>query len=232
MTVRWRRRTFDAAGLTEYPAGPALSRLAGEQKVYVTTPGYDNIGEILTSMGVEFEPFRGEFDCNLLFVNCGTADRVDPRALAEYVRGGGCVYASDHEDALISEAFPGVFDFAGHHGSRCQLTADVLDPELRGIIGERITIEFDMGIWATMRDGRAEVLLRSPQGPIMVYAEHGEGSIFFTSFHNKAQLSDHEKQLLQLLVAKQFSTTTHQSLEQTSRALGLSLDAIRRGIAH
>lgn len=79
---RWRRRVMDSTGATEYPPGPHLSRI-GQQKVFVTRPGYDNIGEILTSMGVEFEPFEGAFDCSLLFVNCGIPDRVDPRGLAE-----------------------------------------------------------------------------------------------------------------------------------------------------
>src|SRR5664279_1738297 len=95
MKSRWHRRVFDAVGLTEYPPGPNLVRL-GAQKVYVTRPGNDNIGEILTSMDVEFLPFLGTFDCSLLFVNCGTPDQIDPGKLAEFVRAGGCLYASDH----------------------------------------------------------------------------------------------------------------------------------------
>jgi hypothetical protein len=235
MAIRWRRRLIDSIGLTEYPAGPNLSRF-GQQKVYVTRRGYDNIGAILTSMGVEFEPFTGAFDCTLLFVNCGTPDRVNPKALAEFVRRGGCVYASDHTDRLISKAFPGVFSFGGHIGDSGHVDADVVDPELRDVLGPRIEIEFDMNTWAVLRRGRAEPILVAAKGgyqagrPIMAYAEYGEGSIFFTSFHNKAQTSDREKALLQLLVVKQFSTSSHQSFEQTGRALGLSLDAIRKGL--
>jgi len=233
MKSRWRRRTFESVGLTEYPPGPNLERLGGQQKVYVTQPGSDNIGEILASMGVEFEPFRGAFDCTLLFVNCDTPDQVDPRALAEFVRAGGCLYASDHADRLITQAFPGIFDFGGHVGNTGQVTVDVLDPELRDVLGPRITIEFDMPVWSVLLGGRAEPLLLSAKGsqqagrPIMAYAEYGEGSIFYTCFHNKAQTSDREKQLLQLLVVKQFSTTSHQSFEETGRALGLRLDEIR-----
>ena len=121
MRSRWRRRVFDSDGLTEYPPGLHLARL-GHQKVFVTRPGNDNIGEILRSMGVEFETFQGSFDCSLLFVNCGTPDHVDPRALAEFVRQGGCVYASDHADNLIGRAFPGIFDFGGHVGNRGRIT--------------------------------------------------------------------------------------------------------------
>ncbi|WP_322613901.1 hypothetical protein [Dermacoccus abyssi] len=61
----------------------------------------------------------------------------------------------------------------------------------------------------------------------MAYAEYGAGSIFFTCFHNKAQTSDREKRLLQLLVVKQFSAKSHQSFEQAGKSLGLALDEIR-----
>jgi hypothetical protein len=232
---RWRRRVMDSMGITDYPTGPHLSRL-GQQKVFVTRPGNDNIGEILTSMDVEFEAFQGSFDCSLLFVNCGTPDHIDPGALAEFVHSGGCVYASDHADTLVAQAFPGVFDFGGHSGSRGQVAADVIDPELRGVLGNRIEIEFDMGAWAVLQGGRAEALLISAKGsqqaglPIMAYAEYGEGSIFYTCFHNKAQTSDREKRLLQLLVVKQFSAKSHQSFEQAGRSLGLALDEIRNDL--
>lgn len=84
-----------------------------------------------------------------------------------------------------------------------------------------------------LRGGKAEPPLflakGSQQGglPIMASAEYGEGSVFYTCFHNKAQTSAREKRLLQLLVVEQFSTTSHQSFERTGRALGLSLDEIR-----
>jgi hypothetical protein len=105
-------------------------------------------------MGVEFEPFQGVFDCTLLFVNCGTPDQVDPSESAEFVRAGGCVYASDYTDGLITHAFPGVFEFAGHVGDSGHVTADVLDPELRDVLGRKITIEFDMPAWSVLRGGR------------------------------------------------------------------------------
>lgn len=225
---RWRRRVMESAGITEYPPGPHLSRL-GQQRVFVTRPGYDNIGEILSSMGVTYESFQGSYECALLFVNCGTPDLVDPRSLAEFVQRGGCVYASDHADGLIALAFPGLFDFGGHSGSRGRVTADVIDPELREVLGIQIEIEFNMGAWAILRGGKAETLLESASGthqaglPIMAYAEYGAGSIFFTCFHNKAQTSDREKLLLQLLVVKQFSATSHQSFHEVGKALGLAL---------
>lgn len=228
MTSKWRKRSFDAPWITEYPPGPNLSRL-NNQKVYVTSSGFDNIGEILTSMGVEYEPFEGRYDSSLLFINCGTSDAIESAELAEFVRSGGCVYASDHADTVIANAFPGLFEFTGHSGASGQVVTEVLDPELRDVLGRNVTIEFDMGSWAQLRSCQGEVLLRAvttgPAAamPIMAYAEHGKGSIFYTCFHNKSQTSGDERRLLQLLVVKQFSTVSSRSLREAGRAMGLTL---------
>ena len=104
----WRRRVFDAPGLTQVPPGPYLEKLARRwsRRIYATSPGRGNIGEVLSSMGVLFEPFRGEFDCDLLFVNCGTKDLLDPASLQRLVDAGGCLYASDATSSLIAGDLP------------------------------------------------------------------------------------------------------------------------------
>lgn len=229
MASGWRRRKFDGSGLTQYPPGQHLEKW-NRQRVLVTTPGWDDIGQILRSMNVEFKPFRGSYDCEILFVNCGTSDYIDPDALANFVNAGGCVYASDHIDDVIDQAFPGAFRFVGRTGSAGHLAVDIVDPEVREILGDHMIIEFDMGSWARLRECRGEVLLAHADLPIMAYVEQGKGSVFYTSFHNKAQTSEQEKLLLQLLVLKQFSTTTRRTLTQAGRALGLSLDTMRNDV--
>lgn len=212
--------------MTEFPPGPQLGRL-GNRKVFVTTSGYDDIGAVLRSMNVEFEPFAGSFDCAILFVNCGTADKIDRAELVEFVRDGGCVYASDHADSVISDSLPGLFAFDGHRGTTGPVVADVVDQELREILGERLTISFDMGAWATLRDCAGEVILRESGAgpadgrPIMAFAEFGRGAVFFTSFHNRSQASDEEKLLLQLLVLKQMSVSCGMTLRQVGQSVGL-----------
>jgi hypothetical protein len=111
----WRRRKYDAPGMSQAPSGPYLAAVARRwtRKIYVTSPGYDNIGEVLNSMGVAFEPFTGEYDCDLLFVNCGTNDRLDQASLQRFVHAGGCLYASDLTSSLIAAAFPEMFHFGG-----------------------------------------------------------------------------------------------------------------------
>jgi hypothetical protein len=137
----WRRRVFDSPGLTQSPPGPHLAKLARRwsRKIYMTSSGWDNIGEVLSSMGVTFEPFRGGYDCDLLFVNCGTIDLLDPASLQRFVHAGGCLYASDLTSGLIADAFPGMFRFSGS-GLAGMVVANIVDHELRQVVGDSTTL--------------------------------------------------------------------------------------------
>jgi len=232
----WRRRVFDAPGLTQCPAGPYIDKLARRwsRTVQVTSPGYDDIGAVLTSMGVVFEPFNGSYDSDLLFVNCGTSDRLDPRRLRRFVEAGGCLYASDLTSRLIDGAFPGLFRFGGS-GDAGQVAANVIDEELRAVVGRSATVHFDMGSWSILKSCRGQILVEAallsahPGRPLMVEVEYGQGAIFYTSFHNRAQVSEQERVLLQLLVLKQISTSSKTTVAQASRSLGVSLSAMKQG---
>jgi hypothetical protein len=231
--TRWSRQTFTAFGVTQSPPGPHLDRL-NHRKVYVTAPGNDNIGQILASMNVSYEPFKGDYDCTILFINCGTPDQVDAAKVAEFVRGGGCVYASDHADGLVTRAFPDLFIFGGRTGRPGRVVATVVDPELEQIVGPTIAINFDVPAWAVLRRCEGNTLLRAGGGPyaglpIMSHVECGLGSIFYTCFHNSAQASEEERRLLQLLVIKQFSAVSRTTVEQAGQSLGISLGTIRKG---
>lgn len=65
------------------------------KKIYVTSKYYDDIGEVLSSIGLEYSPVTGKFDCDILSINCGTNDAIDAKELAAFVCKGGCSYASD-----------------------------------------------------------------------------------------------------------------------------------------
>jgi hypothetical protein len=231
----WRRRVFDSPGLTQSPPGPYLEKIARRwrRKIYVTSSGYDDIGKVLKSMGVVFEPFRGEYDCDLLFVNCGTQDRLDPERLRSFVHSGGCLYASDLTSSIIDAAFPGAFRFGGT-GSPGKVSANVVDDELRQVVGDSTAIHFDMPGWAVLEKCQGETLVeaarRTPYAgrPLMVEVEHGQGAVFYTSFHNRAQVSEQEKLLLQLLVLKQISVSSKTMVAQAGQSLGISLGGLKR----
>jgi hypothetical protein len=231
----WRRREFDSPGLTQSPPGPYLAKLARRwsRKICVTSPGWDNIGEVLSSMGVVFEPFRGEYDCDLLFVNCGTKDAMAPASLQRFVQAGGCLYASDLTSSLIANAFPGMFRFGGS-GQVGMVAANVVDDELRQVVGDSTTVHFDMASWSVLEGCQGETLVEAARGtayagrPLMVEVEFGDGAVFYTSFHNRAQVSEQEKVLLQLLVLKQISTSSNTTVAQASQSLGINLTALKR----
>jgi hypothetical protein len=231
----WRRRVFDSPGVTQSPPGPYLEKLARRwmRTIYVTSPGYDDIGKVLTSMGATFKPFRGDYDCDLLFVNCGTGDPLDAQRLRGFVQSGGCLYASDLTSGLIAEAFPGAFRFGGS-GSPGEVAANVVDDELREIVGDTTTIHFDMAGWSIIEECRGETLAEAAQGtpyagrPLMVEVGVGDGAVFYTSFHNRAQVSEQEKALLQLLVLKQISTSAKTTVAQAGQSLGMSLSALKK----
>jgi hypothetical protein len=226
---------FDSPGVTQFPPGPHLAKLARHwsRKIYVTSPHWDNIGEVLSSMGVMFEPFRGAYNCDLLFVNCGTKDRLDPASLQRFVYAGGCLYSSDLTSSLITDAFPGMFRFGGS-GRAGMVVANVVDHELRQVVGDSTTVNFDMASWSVLEGCKGETLVEAAQGtayagrPLMVEVEFGDGAVFYTSFHNRAQVSEQERVLLQLLVLKQISTSSKTTVVQASQSLGINLSALKR----
>lgn len=58
--------------------------------------------------------------------------------------------------------------------------------------------------------------------PLMVEVEFEDGAVFYTSFHNRAQVPAQEKVLLQLLVLKQISTSSNTTVAQASQSLGIT----------
>ena len=61
----------------------------------------------------------------------------------------------------------------------------------------------------------------------MVEVEFGNGAVFYTSFHNRAQLSEQEGVLLELLVLKQIGALTSTTVAQAGQSLGISLTSLK-----
>lgn len=199
-------------------------------KIHVTTPQYDNIAKVLKSINVNYSSFKGKYDCDLLFINCGTADSIDLKLLNEFVKKGGTVYASDLTSSLMTSSFPSLFTFKGNVGQSRKMKAKVIDDELKAIIGETVSVNFDMGGWSVLGSIKSgKIILESDNGmPIMVHIPFGKGNIFYTCFHNHAQASKKESILLRLLVLKQISQAKSSSIEKVSEALDINLSDYKK----
>ena len=153
------------------------------KKIYVTSEHFDNIAEVLDSMKLPYESFPGKYDCDILFINCGTSDPIDSRKLAEFVNRGGCLYASDLASKYINAAFPGMVSFEKEREVG-KVTVDVIDSELRQIIGHQIKVSFDLPGWSKIIRTKAKILLRTSQSlfrqgvPIMISFTYGKGIVF------------------------------------------------------
>lgn len=139
-------------------------------------------------------------------------------SLSRFVGRGGTLYASDWQYQLVATAFPSfVDDSKAGRGAAQTLRADVVDLGLKRQLGrDALELHFDKDAWRPAAFGGPNLITylrgtyrtlegREIQGPLLVEFPFEKGSVVFTSFHNEAQNSDLEKQLLRYLV---FTTLT------------------------
>ncbi len=152
------------------PAGseppPTLGRIA------VTPPGFDDIGAVLTQMGIPFTQISDEqvrdfnvlHQFDVLFLNCSSRARDNAQsaadALRRFVEMGGRVYASDWAFAYLYYAFPNMIQFFGspesedaYIGVDGTVTAEVVEPGLREALGmSEVDLDYDLGWWVPIKD--------------------------------------------------------------------------------
>jgi len=139
------------------------------------------------------------------------ADAVH-ESFRRFVGHGGTLYASDLQFDLVSLAFPELVDEERKgRGAVQTVEAEVVEPGLRRLLGPVIDLRFDMPGWRPaafrgpdvtpylagtyeLRDGSRQT------GALLVTFSHGEGTVVFTSFHNEAQNTEVELELLRHLV--------------------------------
>jgi len=211
---------------------PIGASAAAPPKIGVTMPGYDDIGEVLTSMGIAYDEFAYEdvwytyenmkkYDA--IFLNCGSNySRIDDKDLAKYVNEGGLVYASDWASDPILYAFPGKLKF-GEADEQTIKNADILYKPLQLQMGKsKMDVEFDLPGWHTITEisKDVEVFIRGDVAtefdwdektekvipaktvnyPLAVSFQHGKGRVFYTSFHNEAQVNADMINFLEYLI--------------------------------
>ena len=190
---------------------------------------WDDMGKLLKGLGegyrfdklTEDELIRKHEDNKLseydvVFLTCNVNADVDKlvEPLRNYVANGGILYASDWRYEAVAKAFK---DMQQENliadGMAQQIEADIVDPELRRALGiSKIPLNFNLGDWKAAAFGgpSVQVLIKGTyekmngQGtataPLMVKFPFNKGTVIFTSFHNEAQNSRIEEQLLQYLV--------------------------------
>ncbi len=223
-------------------------------RLAVTPSTFDDMGRLLTSLGEGYkytlietaevrDPERlAQFD--VLFLTCAAGGLDLRKSLRDFVARGGTLYASDWRLEAVAVAFPEFVSlFKIGVGVKQDVTADVLDPGLRELVGPQVVIRFDLGSWKaaafggqgvnTLLRGKYQKLFGSGLGDasLLVKFRHGEGTVIFTSFHNEKQNSNTELKLLRYLVFTAVTAQAESRLTKTIISGGLSPHLLRRGAA-
>jgi len=132
--------------------------------------------------------------------------------LRTFVGNGGTLYVSDRHFGLVEDAFPELVDRRKVGFGRVQtVTAEVVDPGLREVIGPRLSLQFDQPNWRPAAFAGENVVTylqgsyQSSGGgqqtsPLLVKLRYKDGTVIFTSFHNEKVNSEVETKLLRYLV--------------------------------
>jgi len=161
------------------------------------------------------------------------ADAVH-ESFRRFVGHGGTLYASDLQFDLVSLAFPELVDEERKgRGAVQTVEAEVVDPGLRRLLGPAIDLRFDLPGWrpaafrgpdvTTYLAGTYELRDGSRQtGALLVTFPHAEGTVVFTSFHNEAQNTELELDLLRHLVFTSVTAREQRRIKRTMVRGGFS----------
>jgi len=233
-----------AAALIFFPIFFATAVFAGDAsqtiKIGVTAAHHDNVGQILRHFGagVDFHPLSRENATNLeslkefyaVFINCGSHRHIDPRILSSFVHQGGIVYASDHAVRVLQPAFPGIIEFASSPTqvvSQANIVHSTLASHMRV---NNLDVIFDLDGWyaITNLDDKATVYIegnirgdtRRGVIPLAMSFDYGEGTVFYTSFHNSAQATSHMINFIEYLIFRIKNVEADRNLQYIARREG------------
>lgn len=234
--------------IEKYEAGPyepesVSTKDISNLKFACSAVGCDDAGAVIKQMGFRVKPLKhkdfrkikvlSQYD--LVFINCladitqvvGPGINLSPKknaaALRTYVENGGILYVSDYALNNIEHAFPNYIVFGGKgDGPSGKITAEVVDEGLRGAIGKTCPINFNT-IYAPVRSVNADckIYLQKGREPILVSFPYGAGHVVYTSFHNGAQVSDKENELLMFIILQTISLATNSPLVELADSVNI-----------
>jgi hypothetical protein len=233
-------------------SGPVREAIARPLRLAVTPTReddlgkWDDMGKLLGLLGKGYTysilPLKELYDArrladfDVIFLTCapgGTEDPV-PGNLREFVYNGGTLYASDWRYDCVAKAF---HDFTAPalaaEGYNRDVTAEVVDPGLRDLVGPTMPLLFNLTKWKTaaFRPDKVKVLLQGEcvtqfgkklKAPLLVKFSLGKGTVIFTSFHNERQNSEVELKLLRYLVFSAVTAKIESRVAQTMIQGGFS----------
>lgn len=233
-----------------------VSRQPKPLRLAVTPPRYDNMGALLTKLGPGYKYTQfpdtdladlkklSEFD--VLFLTCSSSNSGNLKlnaALRQFVERGGTLYASDLRFDAVAGAFPDYVDNRQRaQGRPGKVTADVVNPGLRELIGKQVPITFNAGGWkaaafdrkkvTTFLEGNFQATGGSPgqmtRGQFMVKFTCKKGAVIFTSFHNSAQNSAFETALLKYIVFTAVTTQVEAEIREALKKNGFTPQDTKR----
>ena len=168
----------------------------------------------------------GERDIAGIYLPRPNVSRRLRAALQGYVKAGGTLYASDWQYHLLAIAFPEFIDATNFATQPAQRVGRWSTRPSAGSSAPRSSSA------STSRHGApppswparspsscgARIATRTPRkrtSPLLVQFPFGDGSVIFTSFHNEAQNSDLELNLLRNLVFKIVTARSDTAVKQT-----------------
>ena len=155
-------------------------------------------------------------------------------SLRGFVAAGGTLYVSDWQFQLLAIAFPEFVDHSkADRGAVQTVDAEVLDRALAQRLGSKIQLRFDKPAWypAALEGNELVTYLRGTYSttegrqltaPLLVKFPFERGTVIFTSFHNEAQNSDVETELLRYLVFASVTAELQASVKHTMIEGGFS----------
>lgn len=141
-------------------------------KILTTPPGYDDIGQVLNSLGYQTEEISlveladsiALNNCRVLAINCATGltdiSESVIQNIRNFVSNGGRLYASDWAFTIIDRAFPDkiIFPEDSYIGISGQVNASVINDDLKNFLGySTISIEYDLSGWVPIFGIASEV---------------------------------------------------------------------------
>ncbi len=179
---------------------------AAQGKIAVTPAHWDDIGEVLSSLGFDYDEIEVADLTKLetlkqystVYINCSYdldqwAEQAGP-VLKQYVQEGGVIYASDYANSIMQESFPGKINFYNPYG----------DPELlysAARSGESGVFRTGTRVHMT---GPSSVPELTGNIPYVLTFTEGDGEVLYTSFHNEAQTTAQVQKVLEW-----FAVRTH-----------------------